>query len=85
MAGGKACTGRPVRSFRRRRGLGAVIPTPAREPRRPGFDRQAHRRRDRVERLINRLKRCRRIAARHGKRAVNHAAMLTTGMSLLWL
>ena len=38
-----------------------------------------------IERLINRLKQFRRIATRYEKRAVNYAAMLTIGMSLLWL
>src|SRR5215217_2713253 len=85
VAGDKAYTGRPVRSFLRRRGIGAVIPTQKREPRRPGFDREAYRQRNRVERLINRLKQFRRIATRYEKRAVNYAAMLTIGMSLLWL
>jgi transposase len=50
-----------------------------------GFDREAYRERNRVERLINRLKQFRRIATRYEKRAVNYAAMLTIGMSLLWL
>ena len=85
VAGDKADTGRPARSFLRRRGIGAVIPTQEREPRRPGFDRGAYRRRNRVERLINRLEQFRRIATGYEKRAVNHAAMLTIGMSLLWL
>lgn len=44
----------------------------------------ANRRRDRVERLINRLKQFRRIATRYEKRGVNHAAMLTIG-DPLWL
>ena len=85
MAGDKAYTGRPVRSFLRRRGDGAVIPTQKGEARHPGFDREAYRERNRVERLINRLKQFRRIATRYEKRAVNYAAMLTIGMSLLWL
>ena len=84
MAGDKAYTGRPVRSYLRRRGIGAVIPTQVGEPRAPGFDREAYRRGNRVERLINRLKQFRRIATRYEKRAVNYAAMLTIGMSLLW-
>ena len=41
--------------------------------------------RNRVERLINRLKQFRRIATRYEKRAVNYLAMLTIGMILLWL
>jgi transposase len=85
VAGGKAFTGRPVRSFLRRRGVGAVIPTQKKERRRPGFDREAYRRRNRVERLINRLKQFRRLATRYEERAANYAAMLTIGMSLLWL
>jgi transposase len=85
VAGDQADTGRPVRSFPRRRGIGAVIPTQAREPRRPRFDREAHRRRNRVERLVNRLKQFRRIATRYEKRAANYAAMLAIGMTLLWL
>jgi transposase len=85
VAGDKAYTGRPVRAFLRRRGIGAVIPTQAKEPRRPGFDREAYRRRNRVERLVNRLKQFRRIATRYEKRAANYAAMLTIGMILLWL
>jgi transposase len=85
VAGDKAFTGRPVRSFLRPRGVGAVIPTQRKERRRPGFDRDAYRRRNRVERLINRLKQFRRIATRYEKRAVNYAAMLTIGMILVWL
>ena len=65
VAGDKAYTGRPVRSFLRRRRIGAVIPTQRKEPRRPGFDREAYRERNRVERLINRLKQFRRIATRY--------------------
>ena len=51
-----------------------MIPTQKREPRRPGFDREAYRRRNRVERLINRLKQFRRIATRYEKRAANWTA-----------
>jgi transposase len=78
-AGDKAFTGRPVRAFLRRRGIGAVIPTRKKERRRPGFNRDAYRRRNRVERLINRLKQFRRVATRYEKRAANYAAMLTIG------
>ena len=85
VVGDKACTGRPVRSFLRRRGIGAVIPTHKSERRRASFDRDAYRTRNRIERLINRLKQFRRIATRYEKRAVNYAAMLAIAMSLLWL
>jgi transposase len=49
------------------------------------FDRAAYRRRNRVERLINRLKQFRRIATRYEKRAANYLSMITVGMILLWL
>src|SRR4051794_14557953 len=50
-----------------------------------GFDRAAYRLRNRVERLINRLKQFRRIATRYEKRAANYLAMLIIGMILLWI
>jgi transposase len=47
------------------------------------FERAAYRGRDRVERLVNRLKQHRR-ATRYEKRAAHHAAMLTLAAALLW-
>ena len=85
VAGDKGYSSPKARRSLRRRGIDPVIPTKSDEPRDPGFDREAYRRRNRVERLINRLKQFRRIATRYEKRAVNYAAMLTIGMSLLWL
>ncbi|NEO02832.1 MAG: transposase, partial [Moorea sp. SIO3I7] len=41
--------------------------------------------RNRIERLINRLKQNRRIATRYEKYAVNYLAMLTIASILLWL
>ncbi|WP_353954833.1 transposase, partial [uncultured Methylobacterium sp.] len=41
--------------------------------------------RNKVERLINRLKQYRRIATRYEKRATNYLAMVTLGMTMLWL
>ena len=56
-----------------------MIPTKANERRQPGFDREAYRQRNIVERLINRLKNFRRIATRYEKRAANYLAMITLG------
>ena len=67
------------------RGIGAVIPTKSNQPRRRGFDREAYRARNRVERLFNRLKQFRRIATRYEKRAANYLAMVNIGMIMLWL
>ena len=57
MAGDKGYPGRRIRAYRRRRGIGAVIPRQQGAPRRGvRFDRAAYRERNRVERLVNRLK-----------------------------
>src|SRR3712207_8827465 len=48
--------------------LPILIPSKSNQRRQPGFDRPAYRRRNAVERLINRLKQFRRIATRYEKR-----------------
>ena len=86
VAGGKAYTGRPVRGYLRRRGIGAVIPRLKTEPRRgTRFDRAASRERNRVERAISRLKRHRAIATRSEKPAETPHALLTLAAILLRL
>ena len=49
------------------------------------FDKAIYRGRNRVERLINRLKHTRRIATGYEKRAENYRAFLTIAAILLWL
>lgn len=85
VAGDKAYSSPPARARLRRRRITPVIPTKKDQPRRPDFDRDAYRERNRVERLINRLKQFRRIATRYERRAANYLAMLTIAMILLWL
>lgn len=68
-----------------RRGIEPVIPTRKVEPRDPNFDKAAYRERNKVERLINRLKQYRRIATRYEKRAANYLAMVNLSMIMLWL
>lgn len=78
-----------VRQMLARRGIRAVIPF--RGDQRPGdrrhrpFDRAAYRERNRVERLVSRLKQRRRVATRYEKRAAHYLAMLTLAALLLWL
>lgn len=84
--GDKGYTGRPVRSYLRRRGIGAVIPRRQTESQRGvRFDRAAYRERNRVERLINRLKQYRAIATRYDKLAATYHTTITIAAILLWL
>ncbi len=53
--------------------------------RRPGFDREAYRRRNVVERCVNKLKQWRGIATRYEKRAVNYRAMVVIAALMMWL
>jgi len=53
--------------------------------RKPRFNRGLYRERNRIERLINRLKQSRRIATRYEKRAENYLARLTIAAILIWL
>lgn len=86
VARDKGYTGRRIRSYLQRRGIGAVIPRLSHEPRRgTRFDRQSYRERNRIERTFNRLKQYRRIATRYEKRADNYLAMLTIAAILIWL
>jgi transposase len=84
VAGDKGYSSRRIRQYLRRRGIGVVIARQKRE-RRGRFDQAAYRRRNVVERLVNRLKQFRRIATRYEKRAVNYLAMLTLAAIMLWL
>ena len=86
VAGDKGYTGRPVRGYLRRRGIGAVIPRLTTEPRRGvRFDHEAYRERNTVERLIRRLKRHRAIATRYEKLEESYHALLTVACILCWL
>ncbi len=85
VAGDKGYSSAKVRRYLRGRQIAAVIPTKADQAPLPGFDRAAYRERNRVERLINRLKRFRRVATRYEKRAASYQAMVTVAAILLWL
>jgi transposase len=85
IAGDRGYSSRPVRDDLRRRRIGAVISQPRNQRPCALLDRAAYRRRNFVERLINRLKQSRRIATRYEKLAANYLAMLTLAAIRLWL
>ena len=85
LAGDKGYSSRTARRRLRQRGIRPVIPTRRGERRCPTFDGVTYRERNRVERLINRLKQFRAIATRYDKLAATYHAMLTIGFILLWL
>lgn len=53
--------------------------------RKPAFDREVYRRRNVVERGINRLKQFRTIATRYAKRATTYRAMVVIASILIWI
>lgn len=85
VAGDKGYSSPTARRRLRRRHIRPVIPSKSNQRRQPGFDREAYRQRNRIERLINHLKQFRRIATRYEKRGINYLAMVMLGMILLWL
>ncbi len=86
VVGDKGYTGRRIRGYLRRRGIGAVIPRRTTESRRGvRFDRAAYRERNRIERAINRLKQFRAVATRYDKLAAHYHALLTIACIRLWL
>jgi transposase len=78
-------SGRPVRQHLRRRGIRAVIPQKRNERPAHLMDWAAYRRRNVVERLVNRLKQYRRVATRYEKLAATYLAMVTLAALRLWL
>lgn len=74
-----------VRRYLRRLGIRITIARRSNEHREGAFDREIYRTRNRIERLINRLKQFRRVATRYEKLAENYRAMLTIAAIKIWL
>src|SRR4029453_882906 len=85
LAGDKGYSSPTARRRLRQRRISPGTPAPQDQRPQPNFDREAYRERNKVERLINRLKQFRRIATRYEKRAANYLAMVNIGMIMLWL
>lgn len=96
VSGDKACSSQRNRRYLRRRRIKHTIPEPrgqrANRRRRGstggrpvGFDRERYRRRNEVERTINRLKHFRAVATRYEKRAYVFHGTVTAAAIRLWL
>jgi transposase len=85
IVGDKGFSSGKIRAYCRRHNIRVTIPRRKDERRRGPFNKEIYRSRNRVERLMNRLKQFRRIATRYEKRAENFCAMLTIAAILLWL
>lgn len=84
IVGDKGYTSTNFRTYLRRRGIQSTIAHRNNEQRRGSFNKELYRHRNKVERLIGRIKEFRRIATRYEKRALNYAAMLTIAAIFLW-
>jgi transposase len=80
----KGYTSQAFRNYLRKKHIRYTIPHRKNEHRQGRFDKPIYRKRNIVERLINRLKQFRRIATRYEKRAANFAAMITVATIYLF-
>jgi transposase len=83
LAGDKAYRAQWIIDWLEKHGIAAVIPakgTRGNDHDNPGFDREAYRQRNIVERLVGWLKECRRVFSRYEKTAINFAGMITIAL-----
>lgn len=85
VVGDKGDTGRQHRAACRRRGIRITIPRLRTEPRTGPFDRATYRRRERVERLINRCTHSRGLATRYDQLGESFRAGWVIVSTILWL
>ncbi|MFB9993749.1 IS5 family transposase [Deinococcus oregonensis] len=85
LVGDKGYSYTTVRKYLQARGIRITIPRRKDQGDDLCFDAMVYKQRNKVERLVNRLKGFRRIATRYDKRAANDQGWLTLAALLLWL
>ncbi len=96
LSADKAYSNGPVREYLRRQGIRHTIPEKSdsqvarmrkgsRGGRPPGFDEDRYKKRNTVERAINRLKQSRAIATRYDKRGYVFLGTATAASVVIWL
>jgi len=85
VVGDKGYSRGKIRQYCQQHGIRMTIPRKRNECQKGPCDRAISRTRERVERMINRLKQNRRLATRDEQRAVNYHAMWLIAATLLWL
>ncbi|MGW7615041.1 IS5 family transposase [Streptomyces antimycoticus] len=96
VAADKAYSNRKTRAYLRRRGIRHVIPEKkdhkaarlrrgSRGGRPPGFDKERYKKRNVVERAINKLKQFRAVATRYDKRGYVYLGTVTAAALIIWL
>lgn len=96
LAADKAYSNRPCRQYLRRRGIQHVIPEKSDSRtarlnrgsaggRPPRFDTERYKKRNVVERAINKLKQSRAVATRYDKRGYVYLGTLTAAALIIWL
>ncbi|MEV5703005.1 IS5 family transposase [Streptomyces anthocyanicus] len=92
----KAYSNRRTRRYLRRHGIRHVIPEKSNQAgirlrrgraggRPPGFDKERYKKRNTVERAINRLKNYRTVPTRYDKRAYVYLGTITVAVTIIWL
>jgi transposase len=85
IVGDKGYSSGKIRRYLRTHGIRITIPHRCNEHCSGPFDKQLYRQRNRVERLINRLKHCRRLATRYDKRADTYRTFWIIAATIEWL
>jgi transposase len=85
LIGDKGCDSDEIRNDLAKRAIEPVIPPRSNRDELIGYDREAYKRRNLVERCFNRLKQFRRVATRYEKTARAFLSMLCIAAVTLWL